>query len=120
MLLRAGPRPLVARLTRAELARVTDILDEAVAAWQRDDYSRIRLGTALREAIGRDPFRSPDRDGDRSFLPWWRAGLYLVFGVGFAVRHFPGWLQLAGWGMVAVVVTDLVQRARWWRRRRLR
>jgi hypothetical protein len=120
VLLRVGTRSLVARLTRAELDRVADILDAAVAAERRNDYSRIRLGAALVEAIGRDPLRSPHVLAKPSFLPWWQVLLYLVLGVGFAVRHLAGWWQFLGWGTAAFAVTDLVQHVVWRHRRRLR
>ena len=122
VLLRVGPRELVGRLTREELARVTDVLDAAVAAERRNDYSRVRLGDGLRAAIGRDPFRSPGRvaaEGE-AFLPWWRALVFLVLGAGFALRHLDDWWQLFGWSVVAVALTDLVQHGLWWHRRRLR
>jgi hypothetical protein len=118
--LRVGPRVLVARLTRAELARVSAVLDAAVAAENSGGYSRIRLGRAMREAIGRDPLASPGRDQTESFLPLWLAILYVVFGVGFAVRHLSGWLQLCGWALAAIAVADLVHRAVCRVRRRLR
>ena len=57
MTLPAGPRPLIARISVAELERITPALDEAVAAWQRREYSRPRFAAAMRETLGRDPFR---------------------------------------------------------------
>jgi len=118
--LRLGPRTLVGRLTRDELKRVSGILDAAVAAEQAGEYSRIALGAALREAIGRDPLGSPGRDGKERFLPVWVALSSLLLGFGFGVRHLDDWWQICGWGVVAVAVTDLAQRVRWLHRRRLR
>ena len=60
------------------------------------------------------------RDGKERFLPVWAALSYLLLGFGFGVRHLDDWWQICGWGVVAVAVTDLAQRVRWLRRRRLR
>jgi hypothetical protein len=64
--------------------------------------------------------RSPDAGADESFLPWWRVLLYLVLGVGFAVRHNSGWLQVVGWAAAALATADLIGHLRWRHRRRLR
>jgi hypothetical protein len=118
VLLRVSPGPLVARLSRAELAQVTDVLDKTVAAQHRNEFNRARLSAALREAIGRDPFRWPDNEERQSSLSWWRVPLVLGLGVAFAVEHRFDWWQLIGWGAVAVAVSDLVEHLRRWRRRR--
>ena len=118
--LRVGPRVLVGRLTRAELEQVAEVLDAAVEAERRGEYSRIRLGRSLCEAIGHDPLKSPGSGAERSFLPLWLAALYVVLGVGFAVRHLSGWLQICGWSVAAIAVADLAERAVWRLSRRLR
>ena len=109
--LRVGPRILAGRVTRAELDRIAPVLDAAVEAGRRGDYSRIRLGAGLREAIGRDPLRSPGRDGRRLLLPVWVAAAYLVLGAGFGLRQHAWWLQALGWSVAAVAVADLGRRA---------
>ncbi|MFB9358423.1 hypothetical protein [Actinoplanes nipponensis] len=115
-----GPRVLTGRLTRAELARAAGALDAAVEAERRGDYSRIRLGAALREAIGRDPLGSPGRDAREKLLPLALALLYVPLGIGFAVRHPGGWLQLLGWSVAAIALYDLARRGIRRARRRLR
>lgn len=117
---RLGPRTLDGRLSRAELERVRSILDAAVAAEKAGTYSRIKLGAALREAIGRDPLGSPGRGRRDRLWPVWAALSYLVLGAGFGVRHLDDWWQLCGWGVAAVAVTELVRRARRWHGERLR
>ncbi len=107
----AGPRPLVAELTEAELEKVRAVLTGAVEAARRDDYSRIRLREALRAAIGRDPFTTAPRDDSRGgqpfFSPW--LGVIFVFsGVGFAVRN-TDWLRLAGIVFALIALGDVVR-----------
>ena len=118
VLLRVRPWSLVARLSRAELAQVTEVLDETAAAERSNDFNRARLGAAVREAIGRDPFQWPDNEERQSSLSWWRIPLLLGFAVAFAVQHRFDWWQLIGWAAAAIAVSDLVGRLRRWRRRR--
>ncbi|MEU4218506.1 hypothetical protein [Actinoplanes sp. NPDC026623] len=118
--LRTGPpRPLAATLTEAELASVADVLPQVAEAVRRGEFSRIRLGTAFRNAIGRDPFRqatgSPPRKG---MFAWWLDVAYVVVGLTFAAGNSNPWLRLAGWSFAAIAAGDLAGHA--WRRRRRR
>ena len=116
--LRTGPpRPLAATLSEAELATVANVLPEVADAVRRGEFSRIQLGKAFDNAIGRDPFRQvtiPPRN--RGLFPWWLDLAYVVVGLGFAADHGNPWLRLAGWALAAVASTDLVLHA--WRRLR--
>jgi hypothetical protein len=118
-----GPAPLVARMTRAELERASEVLDAAVRAHRSGEYSRIRLGTALRDALGRDPLMSVPaaaRRAGRPMFPWWLDLAYLVIGLGFATDQENGWLRAAGFLFAALAAGDLAARPIRRYRRRLR
>ncbi len=104
---RAAPRPLVARLTDAELAEVEHIL----RAIRRDEFSRIQLGAAFREAIGRDPFRQ-QRPPGRSAADgsWWAELAALVFALGFAAEDHALWLRIVAYLVAAVSAAALAGR----------
>jgi hypothetical protein len=118
--LRAGPpRPLAATLTEAELASLTNVLPEVAEAVRRGAFSRIQLGAAFRDSIGRDPFRQvTGASRRRGLFAWWADVAYLVVGVAFAANHGNPWLRLAGWSLAAVAFGDLVGPG--WRRLRSR
>jgi hypothetical protein len=111
--LRSGPpRPLVATLTEAELTSVADVLRGIAAAVGRGEFSRIQLGAAFQDAIGRDPFRQVTADPRRRGLsPWWADLAYIVVGLGFAADVSNTWLRLAGIGLAAAGFVDLLRRA---------
>jgi hypothetical protein len=116
--LRAGPpRPLVATLTEAELTRVAALLPQVAEVVRRGEFSRIRLGTAFQDAIGRDPFRQEkavvSRDG--SDWSWWKNLGAVVIGMGFA-QNDSLWKQILGYGFAALAFGDFVGDA--WRRLR--
>ncbi|GAA2637864.1 hypothetical protein [Paractinoplanes durhamensis] len=116
--LRVGPpRPLVATLTEAELALVAPVLPEVAEVVRRGDFSRIRLGTAFHDAIGRDPFRQENAvvRRDESSWSWWKTLGAVVIGVGFA-QDDSLWKQILGYGFAALALGDFVGDA--WRRLR--
>jgi hypothetical protein len=111
--LAVGPRPLVATLTQQDLERVKDILDDTVQADRRGEYSRIKLGSAMRAAIGHDPFTPSAKSSakkDAAIFPVALAVTFVAFGFGFAVSHSSIWLQLVGYGFAAIAAADLIGR----------
>jgi hypothetical protein len=116
--LRNGPpRPLVATLTEAELESVADVLPEVAQAVRRGEFSRIRLGAAFRDRIGRDPFtQTTAASRRRGLYPWWAGVSFLVIGLGFAAGHSNPLLRLAGSAIAAIALGDLVGHV--WRRLR--
>ena len=70
--LRAGPRPLVATLTEAEMTTVADLMPEVAAVTRRGEFSRIRLAATFCEAIGRDPFKQATvAPPQQESFKWW-------------------------------------------------
>lgn len=116
------PRPLVARLSKTELARVADILPAVSTAVRRGEFSRVKLGTMFQAAIGRDPFKQVTvAVRRRGLFPWWVGLANIIIGLGFAAQHSTLWLRIAGWAVATVALTDLVGQAwRWFRRSRRR
>ncbi|GGN98761.1 hypothetical protein GCM10010112_91960 [Actinoplanes lobatus] len=114
--LRIGPpRPLVAVLTEPELASVANVMPTVAEAVRRDEFSRIKLATMFRTAIGRDPFRQAATVERRAgHTVWWADVAYIVVGLGFAASHSNLWLRLAGWAFAAIALGDLVRNV--WRR----
>jgi hypothetical protein len=105
-----GPRPLVARLTPDELAAARPILDEAVEAQRRNEYSRVQFAEALRVAIGRDPFRQA-RGAGQGLLPV-RADAGLAFiGLVFAVSSDEVWRRVTGCAVAVICLADLAVHA---------
>ncbi|BFU46322.1 hypothetical protein KRMM14A1004_45590 [Krasilnikovia sp. MM14-A1004] len=114
--LRAASRPLVAVLSDAEFASVRTLLPEVAETVQRGEFSRVRLGTAFRNTIGRDPFRQmTGAPAQRGLFAWWADCAYVVIGLSFAADH-SHWLRFAGYVFAAGAFGDLVGHAR----RRLR
>jgi hypothetical protein len=104
----AAPRPLVARLTAAEMAAVEAVLPRIAEVVRRGEFSRVQLGAAFREAIGRDPFRQatpvpPVRP--------WGPICVIILGLGFATGNAAWWLRPAGYVVAAYAVGDLVRQA---------
>jgi hypothetical protein len=105
-----GPRPLVAELTDEELMKVRSILADALEAAERNEHSRIKLRDALRAAIGRDPFSTADREGERDnqgLFPPWLGLIFILFGAGFAIRNTNVWLQIAGVVFAMITLVDV-------------
>lgn len=112
----AGPRPLEAVLTPAELDRLRPVLDATAVAARDGGFSRIRLRDAARDAIGRDPFHQtgPDDDG----VGWWPA-LMIFFGLfGVLDTDRPLWVRLLAGVLLVYAGTQLFQQFRRLRRRR--
>src|SRR5690349_15635670 len=84
--LRLGPpRPLVATLSQAELARVADILPAVSMAVRRGEFSRVQLRTMFQATIGRAPFQQVTVAGRRrGLVPWWAGIASIIVGLGFA------------------------------------
>jgi hypothetical protein len=111
------PRPLVATLSKTELARVADILPAVAKAVRRGEFSRVQLGTMFQATIGRDPFKQVTVAAPRSGLfPWWADLANIIVGLGFAAQHSMLWLRIAGWAVATVALTDLVGQAWGWLR----
>jgi hypothetical protein len=109
-----GPQSLVATLTQQDLGRVKDILDDAVRADRNGEFSRIQLGSAMRTAIGRDPFTSstgttPGKNP--AFVPVLLGLIFVAFGIGGAVVSSSLWLQLAGCAFAVIAAGELIVRA---------
>ena len=112
------PRPLVATLSKTELARVTDILPAVSRAVRCGEFSRVQLGTKFQAAIGRDPFKQVTAAARRRGLfPWWAGLANIIIGLSFAAQHSMLWLRIAGWALATVALTDLVGQAWRWLRR---
>jgi hypothetical protein len=106
--LHAGPRPLVATLSEAELASVENLLREVTDAVQRGEFSRVRLGTAFRNSIGRDPFQQVAiAPRQRGLFAWWVDCAYVVIGLSFAAGHHSPW-RFVGYAFAVVAFGDLV------------
>jgi hypothetical protein len=102
-------RQLVAKLSEDEIERLRVVLDAVVDADRRNEFSRVKLGTGAREAIGRDPFRQPGRK-KRPLVPWWADLAWIVVGISFASAHHPIWQQVLGYGLALAGLGDLVAR----------
>jgi hypothetical protein len=119
--LEVGPRPLVAEVTDAQFSKIRGILADAVAAQERDDYSRIKLRDALRAAIGSDPFTQVTREDERDhqgLFPPWLGPILIVVGAGFAIEHTNILLRIAGILFALLALADVVRHGiRHWRGR---
>jgi hypothetical protein len=113
--LTAGPpRPLVARLKQSELAESAEAMRLIGEAVRRGQFSRVQLGAAFQEAIGRDPFRQVGARG-KERLPWWGALAIIITGTAFAANNRDRlWMQIAGYAVALVGAVDLVALS--WRR----
>jgi hypothetical protein len=109
----AGPRPLVAKVTRSEFEALTDVIPQVADTVGRGEFSRVQLAAAFRAAIGRDPFKQATSGSFRPgrFAGWLDLG-YIVIGLGFAADQDNRWLQLAGYGFAAVALGDLIRLGR--------
>ena len=120
VVLEAGPRPLEAVLTPAELDRLRPVLDAAGVAARDGGFSRIRLRDAARDAIGRDPFRQAASDDDEESGPWWPI-MMIFFGLTGALSpDRPLWQRIVAGLFLAGGLVESVQRLRRLRRRRVR
>ncbi|GAB1644314.1 hypothetical protein [Krasilnikovia sp. MM14-A1259] len=118
LILRAGPRPLVAAVSEAELVSVRTLLPEVAEAVQCGEFSRVRLGSAFRNSIGRDPFRQVTvAPPQRGLFAWWLDCAYAVVGLSFAAGNGNTWLRFAGYAFAVVALGDLVGYGWRWLRR---
>ncbi len=102
-----GPRPLTATLSTAELTLITPALDEAVSAWQRQEFSRPGFATAMRDALGRDPFRQirAPRGNRRAVL---QDASFIFVSLVFFSNADKWWWQALGLANAAFWAVDLV------------
>ena len=107
----AAPRPLVASLTAAEMARAEPVLPEVAETVRRGEFSRVQLGAAFQAAIGRDPFRQAK---PRQPLQPWIGLCQIVVGLGFATGSASPWLRPAGYVVAAIGLVEIVSQV--WRR----
>jgi hypothetical protein len=110
--LHAGPpRPLVARLTDAELAQGEGALSAVAEAVRRGEFSRVQLGRTFREAIGRDPFRQQhvaDAQKERMRSVWIDIAFLAIFVIALTGDQAL-WVRVMAGGFAALTVADLVR-----------
>ncbi|MDI6100061.1 hypothetical protein QLQ12_15775 [Actinoplanes sp. NEAU-A12] len=118
VVLDAGPRPLEAVLTPAELDRLRPVLDAAGASARDGEFSRIRLRDAARDAIGRDPFRQAATDDDEDGRWWWPALMIGAGLMGVLTEDRPLWQRVIGGLLLALGAVELIRKVRRLLRRR--
>jgi hypothetical protein len=123
--LRVGPpRPLTAQLSDSELAKLQGVLPATAEMVRRGQFSRVQLGAAFHEAIGRDPFRqvgAPGKARRTGRWPWWADLAFVVVALGFAADDHALVLRIGALVFAAVAFADFIGHVvRPWRRTSLR